>query len=409
MAILEALRTALESIRAHRLRSSLTLLGMVIGVFAIIVSVTAVAVIDVYFKESLQFLGSSTFMITRMPTIQLGSTDRAMRNRPRITYEQMERLGDMMQLPVSLSPMEGFYVGKVKFGKIESEEPNAILMGSNQEMLANYSYEMDSGRFFTQEDVQYARPVSVLGSEVVSELFPNENPIGKSVRMDGRRFQVIGVLKAKGSVFGFSQDNRVYTPITRAFTIYGSQTRDIAISVRVHEQRLLQAAIEEATGRMRVIRRVTPGEKNNFEIATNDTMQMIFEAFTGTLTIGGAVIGLIALLGAGIGIMNIMLVSVTERTREIGIRKAVGARRKDILRQFLLEAFFLCQIGGFFGIILGGVVGNGIALYFDISTAFPIGWAVGSVVMVTGIALLFGGYPAFKAARLHPIESLRFE
>ncbi|MCZ6757519.1 MAG: ABC transporter permease [Bacteroidetes bacterium] len=409
MAVLEALRMALESIRSHRLRSSLTLLGMVIGVFAIIVSVTAVAVIDVYFKESLQFLGSSTFTVTRMPTISLGHTDRAMRNRPRVTYEQLERLGEMMQLPVSLSPMEGFHLGKVKFENKETAEPNISLIGSNQEMLANYSFELDSGRFFTEEDVQYARPVAVLGSDVVTELFPNENPNGKSVRMDGRRYQVIGVLKPKGSVFGFSQDNRMFTPITRAFSIYGSQNRDIAISVRVHEQRQLRAAIEEATGRMRVIRRVAPGDKNNFEISTNDTMKAIFEAFTATLTVGGAVIGLIALLGAGIGIMNIMLVSVTERTREIGIRKSVGARRKDILRQFLLEAFFLCQIGGFFGIVLGGVVGNGVALYFDISTAFPVGWAVGAVAMVTGIALLFGGYPAFKAARLHPIESLRYE
>jgi putative ABC transport system permease protein len=409
MAILEALRMALEAIRSHKLRSSLTLLGMVIGVFAIIVSVTAVAVIDVYFKESLQFLGSGTFTVTRMPTVQLGNMDRSMRNRPRITYEQMERLDGMMQLPVSLSPMEGFYMGKVDYADRETPEPNVQLIGSNEDMLGNYSFELESGRFFTEADVQYARPVAVLGKDVVTALFPNETPVGKTVRMDGRKFQVIGVLKPKGSVFGFSQDNRVFVPITRAFFIYGAQNRDIAISVRVHDIQQIEAAIEEATGRMRVIRKVAPGEENNFEISTNDSMQAVFEAFTGTLTVGGAGIGLIALLAAGIGIMNIMLVSVTERTREIGIRKSVGARRKDIMRQFLLEAFFLCQIGGFFGILLGAIAGNSVAFYFDISAAFPTGWAIAAVVMVTAIALIFGGYPAFKAARLHPIESLRYE
>ncbi len=409
MAIFEALRMAVEAIRSHKLRSSLTLLGMVIGVFAVIVSVTAVAVIDVYFKESMQFLGSSTYMITRMPAVQLGEMDRSMRNRPRITYEQMERLEDMMQLPVSISPMEGFHVGKVRYGERETPEPNIVLVGSNENMLENFTYEIEIGRFFTNEDVQYARPIAVLGTDVVTELFPNENPLGKSIRMDGRRYEVVGILKEKGSIFGQSQDNRVFTPITRAFTIYGSRNRDLALSVRVHDQRQLSAAIEETTGRMRVIRKVAPGDANNFEISTNDSMAAVFEAFTGILTAGGAGIGLIALFAAGIGIMNIMLVSVTERTREIGIRKSVGARRKDILRQFLLEAFFLCQIGGFVGILLGALAGNGVALYFDISPTFPVGWAISAVVMVTGIALVFGGYPAFKAARLHPIESLRYE
>ncbi len=407
MAILEAFRMAIQALRAHKLRSSLTLLGMVIGVFAIIVSVTAVAVIDVYFKESLQFLGSSTFTISRTPVIQTGRLDKSIRNRPAISYEQLQRLDEKMQISTTISPMENFHMGIVRNGQIETE-PNIFLMGTDENMLGNFSYELDTGRFLTSEDVLYARPIAVLGTDVSEALFPNSNPIGKQIRMDGRRYEVIGVLKSKGSVFGFSQDNRVYTPITRAFTLYGNDRRDISISVRVSNPQLVPAAIEEATGRMRVIRKVRPGEANNFEISTNDSMQSIFDAFTATLTMGGAGIGLIALLAAGIGIMNIMLVSVTERTREIGIRKSVGARKKDIMRQFLLEAFFLCQIGGFVGILLGALVGNGVALYFDITAAFPMNWAIGSVVMVTGIALVFGGYPAYKAARLRPIESIRY-
>ena len=409
MAIFEALRMAISSLRSHKVRSSLTLLGMVIGVFAIIVSVTAVSVIDAYFKDRLQFLGSSTFVITRRPTIQIGNVDKNMRNRPRLTYEQLERLEDVMQIPVSISPMEGFNMGKVSYGGNVTPEPNVQLIGSDEDMLGNYSFELESGRFFTNEDVQYGRSITVLGSELATELFPNESPLGKTVRMQGHRFEVVGVLQEKGNIFGFSQDNRLFIPITRAFSIYGSRNRDISISVRVHEQQMLAAAMEEVTGRMRVIRKVTPGDPNNFEIETNNTMQAIFDGFTATLTAGGAGIGMIALLAAGIGIMNIMLVSVTERTREIGIRKSVGARRRDIMRQFLLEAFFLCQVGGLLGILLGALAGNGVALFFDISPAFPTGWAIGTIVMVTAISLIFGGYPAFKAARLRPIESLRYE
>ncbi|MDA0682905.1 MAG: ABC transporter permease [Bacteroidetes bacterium] len=409
MGFLEAIRMSLEALRGHKTRSSLTLLGMVIGVFAIIVSVTAVKVIDVYFKEKLQFLGSSTFSVSRTPMIRTGNTDRSVRNRPSITFDQIERLSDAMALPVTVSVLEDFTMGKMVYEEQETE-PNIFVMGVDQYMLGNYSYELDYGRFFTQEDISYARPVCVLGTDVSSELFATQNAIGKVIKAAGARCEVIGVLKSKGSFLGFSQDNRLYIPVTRGFTLYGGTDRNIAnISLRVSEPQLINAAIDEATGRLRVIRKVEPGQDNNFEISTNDSMQAILEAFTGTLTAGGAGIGLISLLAAGIGIMNIMLVSVTERTREIGVRKSIGARRKDILRQFLLEAFFLCQIGGVIGILLGAAVGNGVAFYFDISATFPTNWAILAVVMVTFIALVFGGYPAYKAARLNPIDSLRFE
>ena len=251
---------------------------------------------------------------------------------------------------------------------------------------------------------------AVLGSAVAEELFPSESPLGKQVEIKGLRLQVVGVLEAKGNFLGFNIDNRMFAPISYLFSRYGHPERNMgAISVRAPSIELVPAAMEEVIGRMRTIRKVPPGEENDFEIETNDSMRSIFEAFTGTLTMGGAGIGLIALLAAGIGIMNIMLVSVTERTREIGIRKSIGARRKDIMRQFLLEAFFLCQIGGFLGILLGVAVGNGVALYFDISSAFPVGWAVAAVVRVSLISLVFGGYPAYKAARLDPIDALRYE
>lgn len=408
MGFIESFLMAMSALRANKMRSALTLLGMVIGVFAIIVSVTAVKVIDVYFQESMQFLGTSTFTVSRYPQVNVGN-DRSNRNRPNLTYEQAMRLKRSMENPVIISVADDFNFGAVKYGGKDTE-PNLVLLGTDENFLGNFSYELEKGRFLTEQDVQYARPVAVIGSQLAEELFPNETPMGKTVRMDGHRYEVIGVLKEKGSFLGFSQDNRVLAPITRCFSLYGIPDRNIgSVSLRVQRPETLNAAMEETIGRMRVIRKVHAGEENNFEIETNDTFQGIFDAFTGTLTMGGAFIGAIALLAAGIGIMNIMLVSVTERTREIGVRKSIGAKRRDIMRQFLLEAFFLCQIGGFLGILMGAAVGNYVAVYFDITAVFPWDWAFYGVAMVTIIALIFGGFPAYKAARLDPIESLRYE
>ncbi|ARA94658.1 MAG: FtsX-like permease family protein [Bacteroidetes bacterium] len=408
MNFFEAIRMSVGSLQQNKLRSWLTLLGMVIGVFAIITSVTAVKVIDVYFQERVNFLGSATFTITRTPAVQINDSGGRYRNRRPITYEQVERLKRSLESPVVVSVLEGFRRSSVRYGERETE-PNIILLGTDENFLGNYSYELEQGRFLSSQDVHYARPVVVLGSAIAEELFPNETPLGKVIEFDGRRLQVIGVLSSKGSFLGFNQDQRMLAPITYLFGTYGGAQRDLNVSLRAPGVEYLPAAMDEVISRMRVIRKVPPGEDNDFEIETNDAIRSVFESFTGTLTIGGALIGLIALLAAGIGIMNIMLVSVTERTREIGIRKAIGAKRRDILRQFLLEAFFLCQVGGLVGILLGAAVGNGVALYFDISAAFPWGWALAAVVMVTGVSFLFGGYPAFKAARLDPIQSLRYE
>ncbi len=408
MGISEVFRSALTSLWSHKVRTLLTLLGMIVGVFAIITSVTAVKVIDVYFQERLNFLGSSTFNISRYPEFEAHGDDRR-RERKAITYAQVEELERRLNSAAVLSVIEDFDLGAVRFASRETE-PNVILLGSDAHFLENFSYEVAQGRSLSEQDVQYGRPVTVLGDAVADELFPNESPLGKVVEIKGLRLQVIGVLEAKGNFLGFNIDNRMFVPISYLFSRYGHPERNIAaISVRAPSVELVPAAMEDVIGKLRTIRKVRPGEDNDFEIETNDSMRSIFEAFTGVLTMGGAGIGLIALLAAGIGIMNIMLVSVTERTREIGIRKSIGARRTDIMRQFLLEAFFLCQIGGFFGILLGILLGNGVAIYFDISAAIPWGWAIAAVVMVSIISLVFGGYPAYKAARLDPIDALRYE
>ncbi|HCR48948.1 MAG TPA: ABC transporter permease, partial [Bacteroidetes bacterium] len=273
----------------------------------------------------------------------------------------------------------------------------------------NNSYELGSGRFLTDGDVQYGRPVVVLGTEVVSKLFETETPIGKDILVGGHRMTVVGVLKQKGQSFGQSQDNLVVAPITTLFVQYGDPDQNIDILVRARNVEILAESIDESIGIFRAVRRLDAKEENDFEVITNDSVVETFTGFTAYLTIGGAGIGFIALLAAGIGIMNIMLVSVTERTREIGIRKSIGAKKGDILRQFLYEAIFLCQIGGVLGILMGVGTGNILSLMWETPLVVPWGWAFGSVAGVTIIALIFGVYPAWKAANLRPIDALRYE
>ncbi len=410
MLLLEYLRMAWESLRSNKLRSMLTLLGIVIGVFSVIAAVTAVQVIEVYFNDTFRGMGANTFYVSRVNTngIQIGPRDRSLRNRPNLTYDDMEQLRRRAELPLSVAPDGWFGQMAVTYGSA-STDPTVSLRGVNQDWAINNGFEVEDGRFLTEDDVRYARSVVVLGAPIVKRLFDVEQPIGKTVRIDGRQYRVIGTFKEKAGFLGGSPDNIAMVPITRLFDVYGEPSRNISYDVRAPSAALLQATIDEVTGHLRVIRKVSPREDNNFDVVTNDAMRGPMDAFTRYLTMGGAGIGLIALLAAGIGIMNIMLVSVTERTREIGIRKALGATRRDVLRQFLLEAVFLCQIGGLLGILLGVVGGNVLALTFDLQPTFPWAWAIGGVVGVTLIALVFGVYPAYKAARLNPIEALRYE
>jgi putative ABC transport system permease protein len=410
MLLFEYLRMAFESLRTNKLRSALTLLGIVIGVFSVIAAVTAVQVIEVYFNDTFRGMGANTFYVSKVNNngIQIGPRDRSLRNRPDLTYEDMLLLRRRAELPLSIGPDGWFGRGAVTYNGVETD-PTVSLRGVNQDWAVNNGFEIEEGRFLTEDDVRYARNVVVLGAPIVKRLFDVEQPIGKTVRIDGRQYRVIGTFVEKAGFLGDSPDNIAMAPITRLFNVYGDPNRNISYDIRAPSAALLQATIDEVTGHLRVIRAVSPAEDNNFDIVTNDAMRGPMDSFTGYLTLGGAGIGLIALLAAGIGIMNIMLVSVTERTREIGVRKALGATRRDVLRQFLLEAVFLCQIGGLIGIGLGVLGGNVLALTFDLRPTFPWMWAIMGVVGVTVIALVFGVYPAYKAARLNPIDALRYE
>lgn len=408
MNLKEIFKQAFDSLWANKLRSSLTLLALVVGVFSVIVSTTAVAVLDNFFQNTMSVMGGNVINVSKTPSVQMGPRDRSNRNRQDITFETAERLQELLQFAEDVSPDETFdYSAKVIYGDQETD-PTIDIKGSNQHFLSNNAYELKDGRNFSSEDIQYARLFAIIGSQIQEELFQTEYPVGKTIRIGGQQYQIIGVLEEKGSIFGSSLDDFVLIPYTTALAVYGGD-RNIDIQVKAPAMDFIDAAMEEITGVMRVIRKVAPGMENDFEIETNDSLAGTFDQFTFILYVVGFVIGGITLFGAGIGVMNIMLVSVTERTREIGIRKAVGATKKAIVSQFLTETMFICQIGGLIGIALGVLAGNGMALWIETEPVIPI-WAV-----LTGffgmfiISLVFGVYPAYKAAQLDPIESLRYE
>lgn len=407
MNVKEIFKQAFDSLWANKLRSSLTLLALVVGVFSVIVSTTAVAVLDNFFQNTMSVMGGDVVNVSKAPSVRMGGISDNIRNREDITFETSERLQEMLRLAEDVSPDETFDRTKVIYGD-EETEPTVRIIGSNQHYINNNAYELADGRNFSVEDVQYGRAFAIVGSDVVAELFQNINPVGKNIRIAGQQYQIIGVLEQKGSVFGQSMDEFVLIPYTKALAVYGGN-RNIEIQVKAPAMDFVEAAMDEITGVLRVIRKVAPGAENDFEIETNDSLAGTFDQFTFILYAVGFVIGGITLFGAGIGVMNIMLVSVTERTREIGLRKAVGATKKAIVSQFLMETVFVCQLGGLIGIALGVLAGNGMALWIETEPIIPI-WAVltGFLGMFV-IALLFGVYPAYKAARLDPIESLRYE
>lgn len=405
MNISEIFRVSINSLGENKLRSGLTLFAIMIGVFAVISASTAVKVIDTYFKETLTLMGGSVINISNRPVVNMG--DPSLRNRQPISFQQFEQLRDRSELGRGFSPDVRFAFTRVE-GNEETTNPTIVIYGGNEHWMTNNAYEIEEGRDFIESDVLNNRPVAIIGEDVRKALFDRTNPIGKTIRISGQPYTVIGLAKPKGSAFGESLDEFVVAPYTRLTQVYGKD-RNVQIMVQASDILLINETIEEMTGLFRVIRGLEPGDPNDFEIETNESLRGTFDEFTGILLLFGVAVGGISLLGAGIGVMNIMLVSVTERTREIGIRKSIGATKKAIVQQFLLETIVICQIGDVLGIIVGILGGNLLAMAME--TGFVIPWdsIVVGVGTMTLIGLIFGVYPARVAANLDPITCLRYE
>jgi putative ABC transport system permease protein len=406
----ESLTMALSAVRGSKLRSILTLLGVAVGVFSIISVMTAVGVMRNAIEEGLSQLGANTFQVEKYPRFQAGhDARRRFRNRKDITYDQALQVKQKATLAEAVG-IESYRGGRIVFWQGQKTNPSVTLMAENVEGLTTNDWTVERGRGLVQQDMDMAKKVTVLGQAVAEKLFPpSVTPIGETVKIDGGLYEVIGVFAKKGGSLGGNQDNFVVVPLTAFFNRYGKEDRSLNIMVKARSREVLDEAIEQVRGIMRVARNVPPGADDDFAYFSNDSLITQFNEFTLYLRLGVLLVSSIALLAAGVGIMNIMLVSVTERTREIGIRKAIGAQRRDILTQFILEAIVLSQLGGIIGIVLGILGGNVVGLIAEMPAVIPWDWAIIGLSVCSLVGLIFGVYPAWKAANLDPIEALRYE
>ena len=408
---MEIIKVALSSLKANKLRSALTIVGIAVGIFSIITVTTVVTMLQESIEKGVSSLGKNTFQIQKFP-IQVGGnrSERAKyRNRKDITIEEYEKLKEKLNGDALAVAAEQWGYGKiVEYGNKETN-PNVQVSGVTLGAFPNNNWVAGKGRLFSEQELQRYENVVVLGTDVVKKLFSFIDPIGKYVKIDGHKLRVIGILEEQGSSFGQSQDNFAVIPITTFQSFYGKRRRSINITVSSHNKEDYNDLIEKARGYFRTIRKVPAGEDDDFGIFSNESIMSQINNITNGVRIGAIAIGLIALLAAGIGIMNIMLVSVTERTKEIGIRKAIGARRNNILIQFLSEAVILSLIGGVIGIVLGLLVGNLAGSFLNAAAAIPINWVIIGVLLCVVVGVGFGTYPAYKAANLDPIEALRHE
>jgi putative ABC transport system permease protein len=366
-------------------------------------------------EKEMSVLGTQTFQVQKWAAagnISQEERRKIMRRRP-TTVEHANAIRERVKtVDLVGSELWSQNIHVAKYRDIKTN-PNLTVCGGTPEYPENNTHYVELGANLTNEDVKIGRSVVVLGHAVAEELFPWIDPLQQTIKIDGRKFRVIGVLEEKKSAFGGRFDNYMIIPITKFKHIYGMRDnsggeRSVNITVRAISPDLLQDAIAETRAVMRMERGLKPQQEDDFTIFTNDSSIKTFNEMTAGIKVGAFVIGIVALIVAGIGIMNIMFVSVTERTREIGIRKALGAKRKNILMQFLLEAVILSNIGGVIGVAVGFGLGNIVSMLTDFAGNVPLEWAIVGVIFCTTVGITFGFWPAFKASKLDPIVALRY-
>jgi putative ABC transport system permease protein len=409
--MIENLKEGLRSVQANMLRSVLTALIVAIGITSLVGILTAIDGIEYSVAESLSSLGVNTFDINskrNRGTSQAGIKQKIYKP---LQLNEVQRFIDLYKFPASISLSADLTgIAEVKHGS-KKTNPNVGVAGVNEEYIAIKGLNIDKGRNLSSLEVQYGAKAAIIGKKVFDAIYePNEDPLNTEISFKGTQFRVIGVLKEKGQLAEDNYDNMVFIPIIVANQMASGRGLDYSLTVGVNDLSQIDLAMGEATGLMRAIRRDQIKNENSFELDKSETLSEQLEGLTSGLRIGGFGVGFITLLGAAIALMNIMLVSVTERTREVGVRKALGATPLRIRQQFVIEAIVVCLIGGIAGVILGILIGNLIAKLIGID-AFVMPWlwmTVGMGVCVV-VGLLSGYYPAHKASQLDPIESLRFE
>jgi putative ABC transport system permease protein len=405
---------SLGAIVSNKLRSVLTLVGIVAGVASIIAVMTAISVVQGTMEREMSVLGAQTFQVQKWPAgfHSDGERRKAMK-RPPLTLENAATIRDHVST-VDLVGSEIWDFGFTANYKGVTTNPNLSICGGTPEYPPNNTHYVGLGRNLDPIDVKAARKVAVIGYAIAQKLYPFTDPIGKDIRVDGRKYEVIGVFDEKKSAFGGNFDNYVLIPVSTFVSTYGLTGRDgfprsVNITVRAITPELLDDSIEETRQVLRRARGVKPGEEDNFSFFNSQSLITQFNKMSMGIKLAAFVIGIIALVVAGIGIMNIMLVAVTERTREIGIRKALGAKPVGIMTQFLLEAVILCNIGGLIGVLAGFGMGNLVAVFAHFDVSVPMEWAVIGLLFCSAVGIAFGLLPAVRASRLNPIDALRYE
>ena len=407
----ENIRIALQSIKGNLLRTILTVLIIAVGITALVGILTAIDSIKSSITKEFTFMGANTFTITsRGMRVQVGNKRYRTKNHQYISYYQAKDFKENYIFPATTAiSVYATGTATLKYGS-EKTNPNITVRGINEDYLYTSGYEVNQGRSFSESDINSGRSLVLLGSELAKRLFKGgENPLQKVISIGSGKYKVVGVLKSKGSGFGGGGDLVCFIPYTNTRNYFSRPNMNFDIQIKVEQAELMEAAIGKAESTFRNVRGLEPLDETDFNIQKSDNLVNILLDNIKNITLVATIIGLITLFGAAVGLMNIMLVSVTERTREIGVRKAIGAKGITVKQQFLVEAIVIGQIGGLLGIVFGILVGNIVSVLIGISFIIPWMWIIVGVILCFIVGIVSGYYPAQKASRLDPIESLRYE